>query len=89
MPLDEYLANYCVPGSRLVGGRNTIKDIRDIPLRSILFSITSIDRSTILHLVSISQVAYSLQCLEPTLFNWSAGFLQNVKQKIMRCRAGK
>jgi hypothetical protein len=88
-PVDEYLANHCVPGVRLVGGRITIKDIRDLPLRSILFSIMSIVGSTRSHLVSRSQVAYGLQCLEPTLFNWSAGFLQNVKEKITRCRAGK
>jgi hypothetical protein len=63
-----------------VGGRIAIKDIRDLPLRSILFSITSIAGSTSSHLVSRSQVAYGLQCLEPTLFNWSAGFLHNVKE---------
>jgi hypothetical protein len=87
MPIDEYLTNHCVPGSRLVGGRIIIKDIRDLPLRSILFSITSIAGSTSSHLVSRSQVAYGLQCLEPTLFNWSARFLQNVKEPITRCRA--
>jgi hypothetical protein len=74
VPMDEHVKNHCVLGTRLVGGRITIKDIRDLPLRSILFSITSIARSTNSHLVSISQVAYGLQCLEPTLFNWSAGF---------------
>jgi hypothetical protein len=46
-PMDEYLENHCVPGSRLMGGRITIKDIRDIPLQSILFYITSIEGSTI------------------------------------------
>jgi hypothetical protein len=87
-PMDEYLAKHCVPGVRLVGGRITIKDIKDLHLCSILFSITSITRITSVHLVSRSQVAYGLQCLEPTLFNWSARFLQNVKENIMRCRTG-
>jgi hypothetical protein len=87
VPVDEYLTNHCVPGARLVGGRITIKDIKDLPLWSILFSIMSIAGSTSVHLVSRSQVAYGLQCLEPTLFNWSAGFLHNVKEQITRCRA--
>jgi hypothetical protein len=87
--VDEYLANHYVPGVRLVGGRIAIKDIRDLPLRSILFSITSITGSTSAHLVSRSHVAYGLQCLETTLFNWSAGFLQNVKEQITRCRTGQ
>jgi hypothetical protein len=85
----EYLANHCVPGARLVRGRIVIKDIRDLPLQSILFAITSIAGITSAHLVTRSQVDYGLQCLEPTLFNWSAGFLQNVQEKITRCRAGQ
>jgi hypothetical protein len=87
--VDEYLANHCVPGARLVGGRITIKDIKDLPLRSILFAIKRIAGSTNAHLVSRSQVAYGLQCLEPTLFNWNAWFLQNVKEQITKCRAGQ
>jgi hypothetical protein len=54
VPIEDYLENYCVPGSRLVGGRITIKDIRDLPLLSILFSITSIEGSTSSKLVLIS-----------------------------------
>jgi hypothetical protein len=88
-PMDEYLENHCVPGARLVEGTIAFKDTRDLPLRSILFSITSIAGSTNAHLVSRSQVAYGLQCLEPKLFNWSAGFLQNVKEQITRCKAGQ
>jgi hypothetical protein len=73
----------------LVGGRIPIKDIRDLPLRSILFAITSVTGSTSAHLASRSQVAYGVQCLEPTLFNWSAAFLRNVKEQISRCRNGQ
>ena len=54
VPVDEYLENHCVPGSRLVGCRIAIKDVRDLPLWSILFSITSIVGSTNFHLVSRS-----------------------------------
>ena len=87
--VDVYLARHCIPGARLVGGRIPIKDIRELPLRSILFSITSMTGSTSAHLASRSQVAYGVQCLEPTLFNWSAGFLRNVKEQISRCRTGQ
>jgi hypothetical protein len=75
-----YLARHCVPGARLVGGRIPIKDIRELPLRSIFFSITIVTGSTSAHLASRSQVACGVQCLEPTLFNWSTGFLRNVKE---------
>jgi hypothetical protein len=87
--VNVYLARHCIPRARLVGGRIPIKDIRELPLRSILFSITSVMSSTSMHLASRSQVAYNVQCLEPTLFNWSAGFLRNVKEQISRCRTGQ
>jgi hypothetical protein len=87
--VDMYLARHCIPGARLVGGRIPIKHIQDLPLRSILFAITSMTGSTSAHLASRSQVAYGVQCLEPTLFNWSAAFLRNVKEQISRCRNGQ
>jgi hypothetical protein len=89
VPVEEYVANHCIPGSRLVGGRIVIKDVRDLPLRSILFSITNLVGSTSTHLASRSQMAYALQCVEPTLFNWSTTFLHNVKDQILRCRMGQ
>jgi hypothetical protein len=89
VPVEEYVENHCIPGSRLVGGRIVIKDVRDLPLRSILFSITNLAGSTSAHLASRSQMAYALQCVEPTLFNWSTTFLHNVKDQISRCRMGK
>jgi hypothetical protein len=45
--------------------------------------------STSMHLTSRSQVAYGVQCLEPTLFNWSVRFLRNVKEQVSRCRMGQ
>jgi hypothetical protein len=84
--VDVYLARHCVPGARLVGGRIPIKDVRELPLRSILFSIMSVMGRNNVHLASGSQIAYGVQCLEPTLFNWSAGFLQNVKKQVLGCR---
>jgi hypothetical protein len=83
-PTEVYVADHCVPGSRLVGGQIVIKDVRDLTLRSILFSITNLAGSTSAHLASKSQISYALQCIEPRLFNWSVGFLRTVKDKIMK-----
>jgi hypothetical protein len=46
-----------------------IKDVRDLALRSILFSITNLEGSMSAHLASKSQMSYALQCGEPRLFN--------------------
>jgi hypothetical protein len=88
-PTEAYVAQYCVPGSCLVGGRIVIKDVMDLSLRSILFSITKLAGSTSAHLASKSQISYAIQCLEPRIFNWSAGFLRNIKEQISKCRTGR
>jgi hypothetical protein len=66
-----------------------IKDVRDLALRSILFSITNLEGSMSAHMDSKSQISYAIQFVEPRLFNWSVGFLQNVKEQITKCRIGR
>jgi hypothetical protein len=70
----EYIAQFCVPGSHKESGRIVIKDVRDLPLRAIMFTITKLEGSTSPHLASKSQMAYVVQCLEPRIFNWCADF---------------
>jgi hypothetical protein len=86
---NAYIAQFCVSGSQKEGGRIVIKDVRDLPLRSILFTITKMVGSTSPHISSKSQMAYVVQCLEPRIFNWCARFLRNVKEKISKCRMGR
>jgi len=59
-PTEVYVVDHCIPGSRLVRGQIVIKDVRDLALRSILFSITNLAISTRAHLDSRSQMAYAL-----------------------------
>jgi len=58
--IEVYVADHCIPGSRLVEERIVIKDVRDLALRSILFSITNLEGSTSAHLASKSQMSYAL-----------------------------
>jgi hypothetical protein len=46
-----------------------IKDVKYLALRSILFSITNLAGSMSSHLDSKYQMSYSLQYVEPRLFN--------------------
>jgi hypothetical protein len=68
-PTGAYVAQYCIPGSHLVGGRIVIKGVRDLSLRSILFAITKLTGSTSAHIASKSQISYVIHCMEPKIFN--------------------
>jgi len=89
VPTSAYVAQCCVSGSILVGGRIVTKDVKDLPLWSILFYITKMEGSTISHITSKSHIIYIVQCLEVRTFNWCAGFLRNIKEKISKCRTGR
>jgi hypothetical protein len=53
-PTKEYVVEHYIPGSQLVGGQIVIKDVRDLALRSILFTVTKLVGSTSAHLASKS-----------------------------------
>jgi hypothetical protein len=62
-PTEAYVAEHYIPGSRLVGGRITIKDVRDLELWSILFTMNKLAGSTSTHLALKSWISYALQCV--------------------------
>jgi hypothetical protein len=39
-PMDYYVAHHCVPGIKKHSGKVSIKDVQDLPLRTILNTIT-------------------------------------------------
>jgi hypothetical protein len=43
---DDYIAQFCMSGSHKESGRIAIKDVRDIPLQDIIFTITKLAGST-------------------------------------------
>jgi len=70
-PTKVYVVDHYIPGSRLVGGQIMIKDVRDLALRLIVFSITKLEGSTSAHLASKSQI-YMLYSV------WSPNYLTGV-----------
>lgn len=70
-------------GSRGGGGEPVESYIRDlctdIPLRTILYTVTRIAGSTSAHLASKSQVMISIRATEGVVFDWCSGLLANLK----------
>jgi len=66
-----------------------INDVSDIALQYFLFSITNLAGSTSSHLDSKSDISYAIQFLEPRFFNWSTGFLRNVKRENIQMQDWK
>ena len=72
----DYIMQYCYLGSEpSQDGRINIRDVRDFPLRTILFTIGKLVGTVTLHVANRSYMQYALECLEPTFFNWSEAIL--------------
>lgn len=66
----DYIHQHFQPGTEPIKyGKINICDVRDLPLRTILFTITKLAGSVTLHVANRSYMQYSLECLESKIFN--------------------
>jgi hypothetical protein len=86
MSTEEYIATYCREGVDRTSVKILIKEIEDRPLHTIAFTIRKLARSTTTHIITKSQMAYAVECMEPRVFNWCEGVLVSLKNQITRCR---
>ena len=72
----NYILQHFYPGAEpRKYGKINIWDVRYFPLRTILFTIAKLVGIVTLHVANRSYMQYALECLEPTVFNWSEAIL--------------
>lgn len=79
LTIEDYIATYCEVDIVKVGSQVPIKNIEYLILKSILYTMTHIVGSTSLHQASRSQMQYAIECLKPTVFDWSTTMLNCMK----------
>ena len=66
----DYILQYCYAGAEPSKyGKINIRTVRDLPLRTILFTIAKLAGTVTLHVANIYYMQYALECLDPTVFN--------------------
>jgi len=88
-PVESYIRDLCTDGTRRQGGKLPIQHVTDIPLRTILYTVTRIAGSTSAHLASKSQVMISIRATEGIVFDWCSGLLANLKDQLTCYRQGR
>ena len=86
--VDSYVRDLCVDGTHKQGKKLPIQHMSNIPLRTILYTVTHIVGSTSTYLASKSQVLTSLRATDGVVFDWCLGLLVNLKDQLTRCREG-
>lgn len=85
-----YIRQFCQEGSQTsrVGNINT-RDVEDLPLRTILFTLSKLAGSATLHLENRSYMQYALECLEPKVFNRCETIFSLMKEQLTKVKNGK
>jgi hypothetical protein len=64
-PMDYYVEHHCATGTEKHSGKVSIKDVEDLYLRTILYTITHVAGSVAPHMALQSHFQYVIECMEP------------------------
>lgn len=76
--MDHYINQHCVAGTEKKGGRASILVVTDVVLHTILFTVTRAFSSLGSHVATKAQMTYTIECMEPRVFNWCEGLRTNI-----------
>jgi hypothetical protein len=88
LPMSEYYHLHCVPKAKTKKGKVAIWGVRDLSLRTILFTIAWMAGSSTPHMELQSYFQYAIECIEPRVFNWADAVLRSIKKQLTKCRRG-
>ena len=79
LTINEYIAVYCFPKMEKVGSQISTKSIWILGLKAILLALGRIARLSSLHQASRPMMFYVVECMRPTVYDWSTTLLSNMK----------
>jgi hypothetical protein len=85
-PMSEYCRLHCVSEVERKKGKLVIWGVRDLTLRTILFTRAQMAGSSAPHMVLQSYFRYAIECTEPRVFNWADVVLRSIKKHLTKCR---
>jgi len=84
----DYVHRYCRDGSQSSkDSKIIIQDVTDKSLRTILFAFGRMAGGAALHVANRSYMQYTLECLEPKVFNWCDTVLLVMKEQLTKVKS--
>ena len=68
------------------GKKIPVKAMRDLSLRTVLFTMQRVVGSQWPHQASQAHMLYSLEAMAPTVFNWVEALFPVFKDRLTKCR---
>ena len=89
LTIDEYIAMYCYPDTEKVGSQVPTNAIQVLGLKAILLTLGRITGLVSLHQASRPLMFYAVECMRPTIYDWSTTLLSNMKHHLSECKVGR
>ena len=80
---------YCFPDMKKFGSKILTKSIQVLGLKAILLALGRIAGLASLHQVSRTLMFYAVECMRPTVYDWSTALLSNMKHQLSECNMGR
>ena len=89
LTIDEYIAVYYYLDTENVGSQIPTNSIQVLGLKDILLTLGRIVGLDSLHQASWPLMFYALECMRPTVYDWSTAILGNMKHHLSECKMGR
>ena len=80
--IEEYITIYCLLNMEKVGSQIPTNSIQNLGLKEILLVLGRISRLASLHQAYRPLIFYAVECISPTIYDWSTSLLGNMKQQL-------
>ena len=77
LTLEKYIEVYCLPNTKKVGSQISTNSIQNLGLKAILLVLSRIAGLASLHHASKPLMYYVVECMRPTIYDWSTSLLGN------------
>ena len=89
LTIDEYIVVYYFSKTQKVGSQILTNSIQILGLKAILLALGRIAGLASLHQASRPLMFYSVECMRPTVYDWSMMLLSNMKQQLSDGKMGR
>ena len=89
LTIDEYIVVYYYPNTDKVGSQVPTNVIQVLGLKAILLTLGRIAGLASLHQALRPLMFYAVECMRPTIYDWSTTLLSNMKHQLSECKASR
>ena len=88
LTINEYIVVHCYPDTEKVGSQVPTNAIQVLGLKAILLTLGRIAGLASFHQASWPLMFYAVECMRPTVYDWSTTLLSNMKHQLNECKEG-